>query len=172
VSFTSVPIIETEEDGAVTYADLAQILQNRIIAGLRAGRVASDSLKQPQRPDLEVYVAALEKAVAEAEVRSERWRQEADAAVKRVASLEANVAALQEAITEAEAIAEQRRQEAKVAAKRADDLLAELFEMTSEHVECLDGSQNGRRERQNSIQFKRAHFRATGDDQRVCSHGE
>ena len=51
------------------------------------------------------------------------------------ASREANVAALQEAITEAEAIAEQRRQEAKVAAKRADDLLAELFEMTSEHVE-------------------------------------
>ena len=97
--------------------------------------MASDSLKQPQRPDLEVYVAALEKAVAEAEVRSERWRQEADAAVKRVASLEANVAALQEAITEAEAIAEQRRQEAKVAAKRADDLLAELFEMTCEHVE-------------------------------------
>ena len=43
--------------------------------------MASDSLKQPQRPDLEVYVAALEKAVAEAEVRSERWRQEADAAV-------------------------------------------------------------------------------------------
>jgi hypothetical protein len=119
----------------VTYADLAQILQNRIIVGLRAGRVVSDSLNQPQRPDLEVYVAALEKAVAEAEARSERWRQEADAAVKRVASLEANVAALQEAITEAEAIAEQRRQEVKVAAKRADDFLAELFEMTSEHVE-------------------------------------
>ena len=119
----------------MTYADLAQILQNRIIAGLRVGRVASDSPKQPPRPDLEVYVAALEKAVAEAEVRSERWRQEADAAFKRVASLEANVAALQEAITEAEAIAEQRRQEAKVAAKRADDLLAELFEMTCEHVE-------------------------------------
>jgi predicted nucleic acid-binding Zn-ribbon protein len=77
----------------------------------------------------------LAQTTAEAEVRSERWRQEADAAVKRVASLEANVAALQEAITEAEAIAEQRRQEAKVAAKRADDLLAELFEMTCEHVE-------------------------------------
>ena len=104
----------------MTYADLTQILQRRIDAGLRAGRVASASLKQPQRPDLEVYVAALEKAVAEAEVRSERWRQEADAAVKRVASLEANVTALQEAITEAEAIAEQRRQEVKVAAKRAD----------------------------------------------------
>ena len=96
--------------------------------------MALDRRKQPQRPDLEVYVAALE-AVAEAEVRSERWRQEADAAVKRVASLEANVAALQEAITEAEAIAEQRRQEALMAAKRADDLLAELFEMTSQHVE-------------------------------------
>ena len=119
----------------MTYADLAQILQNRIVTGLRAVRVASDSLNQPPRPDLEVYVATLEKAVAEAEARSERWRQEADAAFKRVASLEANVAALQEAITEAEAIAEQRRQEAKVAAKRADDLLAELFEMTSEHVE-------------------------------------
>ena len=76
---------------------------------LSLGRVTSHSLKQPQRPDLEVYVAALEKAVAETEVRSERWRQEADAAVKRVASLEANVAALQEAITEAEAIAEHRR---------------------------------------------------------------
>ena len=47
----------------MTYADLAQILQNRIIVGLRAGRVVSDSLNQPQRPDLEVYVAALEKAV-------------------------------------------------------------------------------------------------------------
>ena len=45
MSFTNVPIIETEEDGAVTYADLAQILQNRIIAGLRAGGVASDSLQ-------------------------------------------------------------------------------------------------------------------------------
>ena len=121
----------------MTYADLTQILQRRIDAGLRAGRLASASLKQPQRPDLEVYVAALEKAVAEAEVRSERWRQEADAAVKRVASLEANVTALREAITEAEAIAiaEQQRQEAKVAAKRADNLLAELFEITSEHVE-------------------------------------
>jgi len=69
----------------VTYADLAQILQNRIVTGLRAVRVASDSLNQPQRPDLEVYVATLEKAVAEAEARSERWRQEADRAVKRVA---------------------------------------------------------------------------------------
>jgi len=135
VASPTCPSSKTEEDGAVTYADLTQILQRRIDAGLRAGRVASASLKQPQRPDLEVYVAALEKAVAEAEVRSERWRQEADAAVKRVASLEANVTALQEAITEAGAIAEQQRQEAKVAAKRADNLLAELFEITSEHVE-------------------------------------
>ena len=59
-----------------------------------------------------------------------------------------------------------------MAAKRADDLLAELFEMTCEHVEMLDSAQDGHRERQNSVQFKRAHFRATGDDQRVCSHGE
>jgi chromosome segregation ATPase len=133
--FTKVPILETEECGAVTYLDLAQILQNRIIAGLRAERVTSDSLKQPRKADLEVYVATLEKAVAEAEVRSEQWRQEAEAAVKRVESLEANIAALKEAVSEAEAIAEQRRQEAKLAAKRVDDLLAEIFEMTSELVE-------------------------------------
>jgi hypothetical protein len=119
----------------LTYPDFALILQNRIIAGLRAGRVISDSLKQPQRADLEVYVATLEKAVAEAEVQSEQWRQVAEAAGKRVESLEANITALEEAVTEAEAVAEQRRQDAKVAAKRADDHLAELFEMTSEHVE-------------------------------------
>ena len=116
-------------------ADRAQILQNRIIAGLKSGEGGLGSLKQPQRPDLEVYVAALEKAVSEAEVRSERWRQETDAAVKRVAARQHWLPGTQEAITEAEAIAEQRRQEANVAAKRADDLLAELFEMTSEHVE-------------------------------------
>jgi hypothetical protein len=154
----------------LTYPDLAQILHNRIIAALKTGRVASDSLKQPQRSDVEFYIATLEKAVAEAEVRSERWRQqaeravkrveslevqiatleqavteaevlseqwrqEAETAVKRVESLEANIAALEEAVTEAQAVAEQRRQDAKVAAKRVDDLLAELFEMTSEHVE-------------------------------------
>ena len=80
-------------------------------------------------------LAALEKAVAEAEVRSERWRPEADAALKRVAARQHWLPGTQEAIAEAEAIAEQRRQEAKVAAKRADGLLAELFEMTSERVE-------------------------------------
>ena len=50
MSFTNVPIIETEEDGAVTYADLAQILQNRIIAGLRAGggpRTRSNNRRGP-----------------------------------------------------------------------------------------------------------------------------
>ena len=126
----------------MTDPDLAQTLQNRIIAGLKAGRVDSEPLKQLHRPDghhslgdLEVYIATLEKAVAEAEVLSERWRQEAETAVKRVESLDANIAALEKAVTEAEAVAEQRRQDAKVATKRADVLVAELFEVTSEHIE-------------------------------------
>ncbi len=156
--------------------DLAQTLQNRIIAGLKAGRVDSAPLKQLQRPDpyrggrdAEVYLATLESALAEvnilsehwrqaaetatkrvdsleaeivtleqaladADVVSNRWRQAAETAVERIGSLETNIAALEEAITEAQALAEKRGQDAKVAAKRADALLAELFELTSEHV--------------------------------------
>ena len=59
-----------------------------------------------------------------------------------------------------------------MAAKRADDLLAELFEMTREHVEMsrwIAGRPPGATK---FSSVKRAHFRATGDDQRVCSHGE
>jgi hypothetical protein len=166
----------------VTYPDIAEIVQNQIIAAVKSRKVASEPFQRPQVPDLDLYMAALEKVAAEAEVRSERWRQQAEAAVKRaeiseakvasqeqaisegkvqseqwheqteanaelIESLQENIAALKENLTEAEAIAERRRQEAEIAAKRADDLVAELYELTCEHVEMVapkaDAAQEG-----------------------------
>jgi hypothetical protein len=156
----------------VTCPDIAEILQNQIIAAIKSRRVASEPFQRPQVPDLDVYMAALEKVAAEAEVRSERCRQQAEAVVKRaeiseakVASLEQaiiegrvrseqwreqteaaaklvealqeNIAALKESLTVAEAIAERRHREAEIAVKRADDLVAELYELTCEHVELV-----------------------------------
>ena len=54
-----------------------------------------------------------------------------------VASLQTNITALKEDLTEANTIAERWRHEAKVAAKRANDLVAELYELTCEHVEMV-----------------------------------
>jgi chromosome segregation ATPase len=158
--------IATEEDGALTCPDIAEILQNQIFAALKSRKVASEL------PDFDLYMDALEKIAAEAEVRSERWRKEAEAELKRaesletkvaaleqavkegevrseqwreqaetaaeiVASLQTNVAALKEDLTEAKTIAERWRHEAKDAAKRANDLVAELYELTCEHVEMV-----------------------------------
>ena len=169
---SSAAVIETEEDGAVTCPDIAEILQNQIIAALKSRKAAPDAFQRPQIIDFEIYVAALEKIAAEAEVRSERWRQEAEAKCKRaesletkvaaleqtikegevrserwreqaetaaktVASLQTNIAALEEDLTEAKAIAERWRHEAKDAAKRSNDLVAELYELTCEHVEMV-----------------------------------
>jgi predicted nucleic acid-binding Zn-ribbon protein len=86
---------------------------------------------------LETKVAALEQAVKEGEVRSEQWREQAETAAKIVASLQTNIAALKEDLTEAKTIAERWRHEAKDAAKRANDLVAELYELTCEHVEMV-----------------------------------
>jgi chromosome segregation ATPase len=86
---------------------------------------------------LEIKVAALEQAAKEGEVRSERWREQAETAAEIVASLETNIAALKEDLTEAKTIAERWRHEAKDAAKRGDDLVAELYELTCEHVEMI-----------------------------------
>jgi chromosome segregation ATPase len=164
--------IETEEDGALTCPDIAEILQNQIFAALKSRKVASEPFQRPQIPDFDLYMDALEKIAAEAEVRSERWRQEAEAELKRaesletkvaaleqavkegevrseqwreqaetaakiVASLQTNIAALKEDLTEAKTIAERWRHEAKDAAKRANDLVAELYELTCEHVEMV-----------------------------------
>ena len=79
----SVAIIEIEEDGALTCPDIAEILQNQIIAALKSGKVASEPFQRPQIPDFDLYMAALEKIAAEAAVRSERWREEAEAELKR-----------------------------------------------------------------------------------------
>ena len=164
--------IETEEDSALTCPDIAEILQNQIFAALKSRKVASEPFQRPQIPDFDLYMDALEKIAAEAEVRSERWRQEAEAELKRaesletkvaaleqaakegevrseqwreqaetaaeiVASLQTNIAALKEDLTEAKTIAERWRHEAKDAAKRANDLVAELYELTCEHVEMV-----------------------------------
>jgi chromosome segregation ATPase len=163
--------IKTEEDGALTCPDIAEILQNQIIAALKSRKVASDTFQRPQIPGFDLYmvalekiaveaevherwrqkaeaelkraesletkVAALEQAVREGEVRSEQWREQAETAAKMVASLQTNIAALKEDLTEAKTIAERWRYEAKDAAKRASDLVAELYELTCEHVEMV-----------------------------------
>ena len=164
--------IETEEDGALTCPDIAEVLQNQIFAALKSRKVASEPFQRAQIPDFDLYMDALEKIAAEAEVQSERWRQEAEAELKRaesletkvaaleqtikegevrserwreqaetaaktVASLQTNIAALEEDLTEAKAIAERWRHEAKDAAKRSNDLVAELYELTCEHVEMV-----------------------------------
>jgi hypothetical protein len=69
--------------------DIAEILQNQIVAALKSQNVASEPFRRPQSPDFELYVAALERIAVEAEVRSERWRKEAEAELKRAESLEA-----------------------------------------------------------------------------------
>ena len=84
--------------GALTCSDLAEILQNQLIAALKSRKVASEPFRRPQIPDLDLYMAALEKVAAETEVRSERWRQEAEAELKRAESLETKVAALEQAV--------------------------------------------------------------------------
>ena len=149
---------------------IAEILQNQIVAALKSKNVVSEPFRRPLTPDLELYVAALERIAAEAEARSERWRQEAEAALKRaessetkvaaleqaakegevqtdkwreqaetaaktVASLQTNIAALKKDLTEADIIAEHWRHEAHDATKRSNDLVAELYELTCEHVE-------------------------------------
>jgi hypothetical protein len=117
--------------------DIAEILQNQIIVALKSRKVASEPFQRPQIADFDLYMAALEKIAAEAEVRSERWRQEAEAELKRAELLQTNIAALKEDLTEAKTIAERWRHEAKDAAKRANDLVAELYELTCEHVEMI-----------------------------------
>jgi hypothetical protein len=86
---------------------------------------------------LETKLAALEQAVKEREVRSEQWREQAETAAEIVASLQTTVAALKQDLTEAKTVAERWRHEAKDATKRANDLLAELYELTCEHVEMV-----------------------------------
>ena len=83
---------------------------------------------------LEVHTAALEEAVADAEILAEQRCQEAETSAKKIAELETWIATLQQTIAKAEALSEQQRQEAETARKRADHLVAELVDLTEEFV--------------------------------------
>ena len=122
----------------MTYPDLAEALQARILVDQIAEKDAHTPCKRPEpneRRALETHIATLEKAVAKAEALGEQRRQEAQTAAKRVEALEVHIATLEEAVTKADALGEQRRQEAQLAAKRVEGLVAALVEMTSELVE-------------------------------------
>ena len=81
-----------------------------------------------------MHTAALEEAVANAELLAEQRRQDAETAAKKIAGLETHIATLQQTIAKAEALSEQQRQEAETARKRADHLVAELVDLTEEFV--------------------------------------
>jgi len=119
--------------------DLAQALQDRILADQKAEKTADmpgDRPDDPRRVEaLEAQIAAMEKAVADAEALGERRRQEAESAAKRVEALEARIATLEEALTKTAGEAEQRRRESRLANERANGLVAELVELTGELVE-------------------------------------
>jgi uncharacterized coiled-coil DUF342 family protein len=125
----------------VTYPDFAEALQARICANLEAEKIAHTfrnrlDADEARRVDIvEVHIAPLEEAVAEAEVLGEQRGQEAERAARKIAELERQISTLQEAIAKAEALGDQQHQEAQTSAKRADHLLAELIEMTGEFVE-------------------------------------
>jgi chromosome segregation ATPase len=130
-----------EGETQVTGPDFAEALQARICANLEAEKIAHtpsnrrDADERRRVDILEVHIAALEEAVAAAEVLGEHRRQEAETAAKKIAELEAHIATLKEAIAKAEALGEQQRQEVQTSAKQADHLVAELIEMTGELVE-------------------------------------
>jgi chromosome segregation ATPase len=129
--------------------DLAQTLQNRIIAGVKAGNVYRPS-PQPPTPDghgsHEVFIATLEKAVAEAETLNERCRQEAVTAVERVESLEAKIATLERTVTEAEALTAKWREEAATAAKRVEALEANIAALEEAVTEAEGVAEQHRRD--------------------------
>jgi chromosome segregation ATPase len=122
------------------HSDIAEFLQARIVADLKAELAAHTPGERPhpdERPRiaaLEAQIATLVEAVASARTLGEQRRQEAEAAAKRVEALEAHIVTLEKAVAEAEALGERRRQEAEIAIKRADHLVAELVDITSELV--------------------------------------
>jgi len=84
----------------MTYPDLAEALQARILVDQIAEKDAHTPCKRPEpneRRALETHIATLEKAVAKAEALGEQRRQEAQTAAKRVEALEVHIATLEEA---------------------------------------------------------------------------
>ena len=124
----------------MTYFDFGAALQARTCADLETEKIAHmpcarwDGDERSKDDLLEVHTAALEEAVADAEILAEQRRQEAETAAKKIADLETHIATLQQTIAKAEALGEQQRQEAETAKKRADHLVAELVDLTDEFV--------------------------------------
>jgi hypothetical protein len=85
----------------VTDFDFAEALQARICADLETHKIAHtparrDGDERGRNELLEVQTAALEEAVADAEILAEQRRQEAETGAKKIAELEAQIALLQQ----------------------------------------------------------------------------
>ena len=86
----------------MTSFNFAEALQARICADLEAEKTAHtprsrrDGDERRRDELLEVQIAALEEAVANAELFGEQRRQEAETAAKKIAELEAQIALLQQ----------------------------------------------------------------------------
>jgi len=86
----------------VTYFDFGGALQARTCADLEAQKIAHmprarrDGDERSKDDWLEEHIAALEEAVADAELLAEQRRQEAETAAKKIAELEAQIALLQQ----------------------------------------------------------------------------
>ena len=86
----------------MTDFDFAEALQARICVDLEADKIAHtprarrDGDKRDRNELLEVQTAALEEAVADAEILAEQRRQEVERAAKKIAELEAQIALLQQ----------------------------------------------------------------------------
>jgi chromosome segregation ATPase len=125
----------------LSYPDLAEVLQARILANQKAEKVTHPRCNCPYRarrrtvamPKLQI--ATLEEALAKAEVLAEQRRQEAETANKRIEALDAQIITLEEAVAKSEALGEQWRREAQASTKRSNDLVAELVELTGELIE-------------------------------------
>ena len=118
--------------------DLAEVLQARIRANIDAEIIAHTPTDGDERlgiDGLQLHTAAVEEAVAEAEVLGEQRRQEIEQAAKRIAELGRQVSTLQEGIAKAEALGDRQHQKAQTSAKRVDQFLAEIIEMTGEFTE-------------------------------------
>ena len=119
----------------MTHFDFGATLQARTCADLEAEKIAHMPRARRDGDERSKDVtAALEEAVADAEILAEQRRQEAETAAKKIADLETHIATLQQTIAKADALSEQQRQEAETAKKRADHLVAELVDLTEEFV--------------------------------------
>jgi chromosome segregation ATPase len=150
--------------------DIAEILQNQIVAALKSQNVASEPFRRPQSPDFELYVAALERIAAEAEVRSERWRKEAEAELKRAESLETKVAALEQVAKEGEVQTDRWREQAETAAETVASLQMKIAALKKDLTEANTIAEHWRHEAQDAT--KRCNDLVAELYELTCEHVE